>query len=196
MLATRGQMGNQASGPATPAGFTLIELMVVVTILAILVRVVVLNAGAMIPGMQIEGDAKKLAAMLKFVRTEAMLQGKAYRLELDLNQSRYRMVLPPEDTLVTRRDESLEAQTLMWHDLDKNVQLVGVSIASAPAIRGDSLYITFDATGQSADFAVFLKHRHDEDSFFSIHVAGLSGAMRLLPGKGEIDQETVTEYSF
>jgi prepilin-type N-terminal cleavage/methylation domain-containing protein len=118
MLATRGQMGNQASGPATPAGFTLIELMVVVTILAILVRVVVLNAGAMIPGMQIEGDAKKLAAMLKFVRTEAMLQGKAYRLELDLNQSRYRMVLPPEGAERTHEHSEIRVRGVVLDQLD------------------------------------------------------------------------------
>ena len=101
------------------SGFTLIELMIVVAIMALMVQVVMVNMGALIPSSALDSVAAKIQSQLDFIRSEAKIQGKPYALEIDLDNSRCRLVIPQEEMLVSSQTavdgSGLE---LRWKPLD------------------------------------------------------------------------------
>ena len=67
------------------SGFTLIELMIVVAIMALVVKIVMVNIGALIPSSALDSVAAKIQSELDFIRSEAKIQGKQYKLQFDLD---------------------------------------------------------------------------------------------------------------
>ena len=71
-------------------GFTLVELLVVLVIVA---AVVALGAGAMhrrLPGQQLQQSARELAAQLRFTRAQAIATGQPQVFTLDANTREWR----------------------------------------------------------------------------------------------------------
>src|SRR5262245_45521154 len=79
------------------AGFTLIELTLVVLIAALLVRIAIANLGALIPTSKMDSVASQLAAWLAERRSEAVLSGKSLKFLIDLDRDMHCEVNPPED---------------------------------------------------------------------------------------------------
>ncbi|MDA3969928.1 MAG: type II secretion system minor pseudopilin GspH [Desulfobulbaceae bacterium] len=73
--------------PRASAGFTLIEVMVVLLIIGVSIGFISLNVG---PRRQVvEEEAKRLAALLNLAQEEAILTGNEYALELRLSEYRF-----------------------------------------------------------------------------------------------------------
>ena len=76
------------TGRHREGGFTLIELGIVLLVIAIAV-------GMIVPRMrdrsyaELQSHARKLANTLRFVRDEAVLNGRVYELMIDLDQQGY-----------------------------------------------------------------------------------------------------------
>jgi general secretion pathway protein H len=76
--------GLSTESPARPghaAGFSLIELLVVIVILAITASMVVLGMATLNKDDPAETEARRLAALLQFVSEEALVQGRDYGIE-------------------------------------------------------------------------------------------------------------------
>lgn len=67
--------------PGQASGFSLIELLVVIVILAITASMVVLGTATLRSGDPAETEARRLAALLQFVSEEALVQGRDYGVE-------------------------------------------------------------------------------------------------------------------
>ena len=88
----------RASGRAgTAAGFTLLELSIVLLILGVVL-------GLVIPRFrdparsELVSHARRLAVLARYLRQEAILNGRSYRLVYDLNDQRYSVMSAGEDT--------------------------------------------------------------------------------------------------
>jgi general secretion pathway protein H len=63
------------------AGFSLIELLVVIVILAIMAAMVLLSMGTLRSGDPAETEARRLTALLELLAEEALIQGRDYGVE-------------------------------------------------------------------------------------------------------------------
>jgi len=68
-------------------GFTLIELLVVIVLLGIVTSFAVLSMGASSSERKMEEEAKRLHALIKIVREEAIIQAK--EIAMEINQQEY-----------------------------------------------------------------------------------------------------------
>jgi len=95
------------------AGFTLIELMVVVVIIGVVIAATLLSLGATGRDSQLEQERDRLAALIDYVRERAGLQTVEYGLRCEVGDYRFTMYDSRtakwvEDPL----DETLRARTL------------------------------------------------------------------------------------
>lgn len=111
-------------------GFTLVELLVVIVILASLVGLAVLTAGGPGTSREIRGEAQRLAGMLSLLADEAVLDSREYGLLV--HDHGYRVLLHDEASgrwLAAGRD--LAHQVPEWLSLE--LQLDGVPLQLAAA---------------------------------------------------------------
>jgi general secretion pathway protein H len=95
------------------AGFTLVELMVVVVIIGVVIAATLLSVGSTGRDSQLEQERDRLAALIDYVRERAALQTVEYGLRCETGDYRFSMYDSRtgkwvEDPL----DESLRARTL------------------------------------------------------------------------------------
>jgi len=163
---------------AAAQGFTLVEIIVVIAIAGLLMQIVTSNMGAMIPSRGLDSAAAKIISQIDFLRSESRLQGKAYQLELDLSNHRYRMIIPPEERLLST-EATKEAFDLGWTDIGDNVEFAGLEVLGAPRITEGSLPIIFDKNGFTADQTIFLTHKGGRHLIWSVQVHGVTGAAHI-----------------
>ena len=106
-------MNRPAQSQRPAAGFTLIELMVVVVIIGVVIAAMLLSLGGTGRDSQLEQERDRLAALIEYVRERAALQTVEYGLRCETGDYRFSMYDSRtgkwiEDPL----DESLRARTL------------------------------------------------------------------------------------
>ena len=163
-------------------GFTLIELMVVIAVLALAANLVVVNLGALLPKTSLDGAAKELMGLLETVRTESKLQGKRFAIELDLEGDRYRIVFPPEEEIFSDQVVEPDGLPLDWHYVDKRVDLAEYRQTFGPPSFDKRVLIQFDERGFSSDQVIVLRlHEDSKDEFvWTIQIRGLQHRTELV----------------
>lgn len=188
--------GSRPAGAA--AGFTLIELMVVIAIVGIVVRVALLNMGAFVPASVLDSEAKQMRAHVDYLRSEARLRGQWCALELDLDNHRYRYVLPPERRLASY-EEDIKELPLSWTGLDERAHFAGVAVPSRPIIEKGIYRVTFDENGNTGDLAIFFRLPDEQNEYlWTLQLRGLTGRTDIrksVEGKRHLLEE-LNESSF
>ena len=72
-------------------GFTLIELIVVLTVLLMGMVLVYPSFGRMSQSVELKGAAKKISSILRYYRSEAVQKGKAYQVVFDVDTREIRV---------------------------------------------------------------------------------------------------------
>ncbi|MBI5850452.1 MAG: prepilin-type N-terminal cleavage/methylation domain-containing protein [Planctomycetes bacterium] len=164
-------------------GFTLIELLVVVAILAILARVGLSQLGSIVPETVLDSESQRLMSLVEYLRSEAQLQGKTYKLELDLELHRYREIWPPEMKVAIDQDpKELEDQRRDWLPLDERCRFAGYAALGQPTLRKGRVEIVLDRSGNTADQMIFLSMKGADlkDLIWTIQIRGLERAAMLV----------------
>ena len=172
------------------AGFTLIEIMVVVLLLGLVGQLVVGNMGRWIPESSLDSQVSQLRSWIDYLRSEAKVQGKPYSLELDLENHRTRLILPEEDKLVRTDDDTVASTIPMaWEDLEKWMKFDGHAFAGRPIITKGTVEITFDENGFTADQSTYLQFDEEgSELLWTLHINGLTGATSVVRNRtGERD---------
>ena len=185
---------------SSEAGFTLLEIMVVIMVLGLVLRIVVVNMGAFIPNSALDAQANQLRFTLDYLRSEAKIQGKPYSLELDLDKHRTRVILPTEDKLVATEDDTMEANIeLGWQPLEEWVKFHGHGIWGREIYKKNTIKVTFDENGFTADQTIYFEYdAPDNQRIWSLHIFGLNGTTTVVKshvGKRDI-YKIQTEASF
>jgi prepilin-type N-terminal cleavage/methylation domain-containing protein len=103
----RTQAGDAPRGLRAVAGFTLLEIVIVVAILGLLVGMAVPRLPDM-TGVRIEKAARKVAMIIQLTRTRAVSLRRFYRVDVNLNAGRVSVAyFGPEGTYI--EDETVQA---------------------------------------------------------------------------------------
>lgn len=146
-----------------PRGFSLIELVVVMVLVATLAALgaAALNAG--LPGQRLRGAARELAAELRFTRAQAIATGREQVFELDLRERRW--------TAAGRREGSI----------DQALALVVTSARDERPVE-DVAVVRFFPDGAATGGRVVISRG---EAAWRIDVAWLTGEVTLRRGAGE-----------
>jgi len=120
-------------GPAE-AGFTLIELVAVIVIIGLLLVFSPLALDYLVAEKQLEGEVSRLATMIDFVKSQAVLDQCAYAIQVDTEKYRWAVQVPREEeqestepgkepVKVLVLDEDMDPEDLDWHDLPDGISL-------------------------------------------------------------------------
>ena len=180
-------MGRAARSPADD-GFTLLELLVTLTMIAMVSAMVLPNLGAFVPSARLEGSGKQLLRTIDWVRSEARIQARRMSVELDLEHARWRVVFPPE-VMLTREQEpsTLEEWSFEWRPLEDGVVFAGAGEAKNGIARKDVYKILFDEHGFSSDHLVMLKLTEDVKLLWSMELRGLTGNVEVTKSEDGVE---------
>jgi type II secretion system protein H len=170
---------------AAERGFTLMELLVVLTVMALGFAIVVPNLGAFVPEAKLDSAAKQIVRTLDWVRSEARIQAKRISVDFDLSRHLWRIVYPPEQQLTRDQDTwTLEEMPDDWNALERGVVFGGAGDARSGLATRDVYRLTFDEHGFTADQMLVLRLEEDPTMVWSLVLHGISGRMDV-----ERDQE-------
>ena len=94
----RFEMATETSATRVPAGFSAIELLVVITLAGILVAVAWARMSTLVPIYRLEGAARDLAADLQKARGRAIAEGKCTTVAIDVSAKTYQFQRAPSST--------------------------------------------------------------------------------------------------
>ncbi len=184
---------------ARGAGFTLIELMVVLVLIALSTQLIMPAFGNDIPKAAVRADAENLASTIHYIRSEARLRASVYQLEIDLTKNCFQILLPAEVKVQHEYDETEDwgengAPTLGWTYLSGAVKFSEVNLGQRSAPRGQLIKLRFDSSGRTGQMIISLTHKFEEDVQYSIFVPPLTGEIVVKPER--IDFPKAADHDF
>ena len=154
------------------AGFTLVELLAVIIVLALIATLVTINWRAILPKTELHSAVRELSSVLQGTRSEAIARNAPFDVQYDLDEHRYRVVTP------FRAGGGLapsleERQMLAWHPLPPTVRFVSITIGTDAFEKG-IVFVRFDPLGSASGHVIVLTQPADENTY-TIEVQGLLG---------------------
>lgn len=130
-------------------GFTLLELMMVMVVLAAVALMVIPTMSGFSAGRELDNAAAEIVAVTRWARTQAISEGEVYRLNFDTNQKRY---------WLSQRLNDSDLQ--VSHEFGRTFTLPDSVEArwDGPA-NGGVGYVDFDPTGRTQAVAIQLTGR-------------------------------------
>ena len=169
------------------AGFSLVELTVVITILAVLSTIVYVTWEALLPRTQLNSAVRELASTLMETRSDAIARGAEFRIEYYFEDEEshprgYRVVTPFRaggiGGLAAWDDERL---ALPWKPLPDNVEFRSITINGQVFNRG-SCEVRFDSRGSGTEHTIVLVQK-PYDNVYTIEVQALTGMIQFHDGE-------------
>jgi len=165
-------------------GYTLIELMAVLMILAMVMGVAMTSVDSTVPRFEIDAQANDMALALRDARNRAMIAGRAIRLELypDAFQMQYffEEPAPSEDPLEFSADEPFRVQR--W---SKHVILDRAMVGRDEALIGQAVVLKFWPTGLCTPVRLYLYHKKSANQKRTVRLNPLTGLTKVYPGHVE-----------
>ena len=165
-------------------GFTLIELIAVVTIIAVVIGVSISRLDFLVPEYALRGAAREVGSMLKQARTRAVGTGKDVYVEFDLSEGRYWLLVPfPRPVEEGERVGALgwEYQPIFHRELPKGVDFVDVVISTTERMEEGIPRVWVSPFGGSNHVIVNLTLR-DEDKIKAVKMNGFTGHLTFSDG--------------
>jgi prepilin-type N-terminal cleavage/methylation domain-containing protein len=171
-------------------GFTLMELLVTLTVMALLFAIVIPNLDAFIPGARLDSAGKQIQRQLDWLRSEARIQGKRIAVDFDLDNARWRWVGPPEQQLTRDQGEwTLGENPEQWTALGDDVVFGGAGDATNGLAHRGVYRLAFDEYGFTGDQMIVLKLKSDPTMVWSLSLQGLNGRMTIHASEtGDVDE--------
>ncbi len=192
----------RAGGGRDQNGFTFVELLAVLSLAAIAVTFVLLRLDGITAKSRLSAAGRQVASTVSWIRGEAAAKARDLQIEFDLDNARYRVIIPPRPGLHRDANDQEEWDILDWTLLPDGVRFTDIqftpkdSDSSKEDIATSGLRtVEFAPSGASVSFMVHLKSsdiRNDRLNQYSVEVNGFTGSV-----SAEIGEKTfgaVREY--
>ncbi len=180
--------------PGSPrAGFTLVEISVVVLILALMLTTATVRLDSYLPASRAESAARNLLSTIDLARTTAISKGVVYEVEMDLDGKRYRILTPydRDGNLVRNREER---RGLNWVELPSGVFFGTILTLSGGVVQSGTYYLPFDQIGSAEEVYIQIENEAGEGFALTAIVQALTGTSSVKQGREE--PSLVTEQDF
>ncbi|MCZ6793981.1 MAG: prepilin-type N-terminal cleavage/methylation domain-containing protein [Planctomycetota bacterium] len=171
------------------AGFTLIELMVVMLLLGVAFTYGIINIDLLVPSASLDKAARDIGGMLRRLRSLAVFHGRSYKLEYDLDEHRYRVFRP---TSKTEQEEGMpEIVETDWFTLPDEISFENLQFSDKDEISGGTMEIEFTAKGAVVGHLVHLissKITHEERKRFTVELNPITGLVSYTRGEKKYAQ--------
>ena len=175
------------------AGFTLIEITVVVIIISLVMSMAIVRLDSVLPSTRNESVARELIATLDFARLQAIGRGHEYEVVLDFDKQQYgiRMPFDDEGRLVTDDDEKT---ILRWREISDGVEMRSVLDPRGVRIREGQYPIPFDSQGAARDVYIYIGAQENTDYEVTVRILGLTGIPSVAQGTLEPSIHTESDF--
>jgi len=173
------------SGPRSEAGLTLIELIVVITIVALAMSTVALRLDGVTSNSRLKSSARRIGTTIEFLQNQGIVNGRFYFLEVDLDEERLRTVVAPE---WAREGMDVEGETkpLPWRVLERGVQIEDLTFDDGVMKDQDRILIPFGPTGMTWGFVLHLIN--EKGRRVSIEANSVTGLVQFYPYYKEVEE--------
>jgi prepilin-type N-terminal cleavage/methylation domain-containing protein len=168
--------------PPRAAGFTLVELMVVVLILGLMGGVAVMSWAALLPNQQFNSAVRNLSEVIYGTRSDAIAHNREFRIYYDLDQETYSVRTPFKlggGFATTEEDED----HLWTHETDlqeSGIDLLQIAVDEQVFTDG-RVQIPFQPLGAASHHTIQLRQTLFERDF-TLEVLPLTGEIRMHDG--------------
>jgi type II secretion system protein H len=159
-------------GPHGAGGFTLVEIIVTLALVATLLMVVVPSLDGAAPGARLRSGARMVAATVRWLRSEAVSRGRPMGLRYDA--AAHRLVVLPD---IDRDEMDRETVDFPPRPLPEDVRIVEVEVEGEIGGRRDEATVRFDPRGRVQRHAVVLALEDRTPLRVSVHP--LTGGVRI-----------------
>jgi len=184
------------------AGFTLIELMVVIMIMSIAVLIVAANFGDLIPNERIRAEARAIGNLIELARAEAAMKGVNYGIVYDLDKNAFWLLVPEiegdeysyydnEEDYGDEEEEEIRKK-LFYHELHEDIEFEDIQVGEKSGITDDIVRIEISPLGIASGHIVHLKEKKKEDESnekqISIELNALTALVSYFDGYKEFKE--------
>lgn len=164
------------------AGFTLVELMVVLLILGMVAGMATMSWQKILPTQELNTDVRALAARIQGTRSDAIARNAEFKIYYDIDADRYWVETPYTvggGFVLREQDEELRLE-VMETDLHEGVSIQSVTIDGIEYLDG-VVFVRFDPLAASSAHTVILYQALFE-RHFTIEVLALTGLIKFHEG--------------
>ena len=163
-------------------GFTLVELVVVVLIIALMGTVAVVSWQSLLPSAQVNAAIRNLSEVLAGTRSEAISRNAVFEVHYNLDEERYWVRTPYRQGGGKATEEDEDRRVLLHNNnlVGDGLEIQQVTIDEETYHDG-TVYVRFDPLGASSAHTVVLYHELFE-THYTLEILPLTGEIRLHEG--------------
>lgn len=165
--------------PVANTGFTLIELIVVVTILGVLASFVVPNLDGVSPKYRLRSAARTVGQNIGWVRSLGAGIGSEHVLRYDLAENTFTIILPPEGDDDPDLDVDFR-ETLGIQTLPEGVEITRIIHPDGTSDDYGIVDIVLDEYGITGSHIVVVTNENEES--LAVHFESIIGTIQYMPG--------------
>jgi len=174
------------------AGFTLVELIVVVVIMGLIAMITVTRLDFLVPKYRLRGAAREVGSLLGLGKAHAASNGKDVYFEVDLARGAYWLLaaFPKAEPGDEQRpldvgSRPLEYQPLFSQSLPDGIQFTDVVLGDKDRTNSGRSRARLSAMGSSQH--LILNMRNDEGKEISVRMNGFTGVITYVDGRQEAE---------
>ncbi|MCD4657924.1 MAG: prepilin-type N-terminal cleavage/methylation domain-containing protein [Planctomycetes bacterium] len=184
------------------AGFTLVELMIVILIMGIALMIVAANFGDLIPNERIRSEARAIGNLIGLARAEAAMKGINYGIVYDLDNNAFWLLVPElegDELSYYDGDEEYDddeeeeiRKKLFYRQLHEDVEFEDIQVGEKSGITDNLVRIEISPIGIASGHIVHLKEKKKKDDTkekqISIELNALTALVTYFDGYKEFKE--------
>ena len=169
-------------GPA-PAGFTLVEIMAVVTILGLMLTLVFTGSRSLLPQTRLRAAATDVASALEQERSHALLVQEPVQFSYDFTRGGYEAFFPYDRDEFGENRGPGRTPVIDFRALPESVAFKLVRLPGSLARDSGTVSLTISPLGRVTPHEVVLMNpEHPDRELLTVRVSGIANRCEILEG--------------